>query len=566
MDLRLSFKILLFILFVVFTNPLLIPRLEGLGVSSGVFVFLFLWVLCLISLAILTFQRYSHTKLSLSLVLVLSSLLSFNYYIVTNRYMEFYEFEAMLHAMNNASDALTAFKGLWFGFVLAGLGFIALMLPSKKSLEVNKKTLLLPTILTSAFIIGILFLREGEGTKAMPVQFTPLAYSLVILTEKILTPEPMIKPVVFTENKQKEFMGDIVVVMDESVRGDFLDINHGDGVYTSLEKYSDSLVNFGIAASSTNCSDTSNLSLRRGVSKDGYLKGKDHNPSIWQFAKKSGYRTVYLDAQLTEGRLGNHMTENETSDIDFFYQVSDSESGVMNKDIKIANQLKILLNNSVRDFIYINKMGAHFPYEGKYPEDKLVYKPVMESNQFQKSYPEPGELPHSSDYSKLMRLKFINSYKNALTWNISSFFQELRSDTKKQPYVLLYTSDHGQSFHDDGREGYGTHCTVTNVDPEEGIVPFFVMSNESNVLNKFKNASKYNFNKVSHFNIAPTLYQLMGFDSVEEITSEKTVFQALNKKDQKFISKYFVRFGSSPIWNSIDMNGRNSLNVWASSH
>lgn len=566
MEIRLLLKCSLLLLFIGITNPLLITRVHGLGLSAGLLVFILLWSVSIVSLLLLTFQRYSHTKLVLSVLIVLSSVLSFNYYIVTKQYMEFYEFEAMLNAMSNASDALTAFEGLWLGFFSAALGLIALLLPSSKSLDVNRARLLLPVFLVLTLFIGILFVREGEGTKAMPVQLTPLAYSLVVLTEKLLSPMPVNMPKVLASKKQQAFSGDIVVVMDESVRGDFLDINHQGGVYTSLKDRSISIVNFGIAASATNCSDTSNLSLRRGVSKGNYLKDKDHNPSLWQFAKKAGYRTAYLDAQLTGGRLGNHMSESERNYIDIFYQVSDSVDGVMNKDLQVAKQLHGLLNNSTRDFIYINKMGAHFPYEGKYPQSEMIYKPVMESNQFQKSYPEPGELPHPNDYSKLMRLKFINSYKNALTWNIASFFQELTSEPKKQPYVLLYTSDHGQSFHDDGREGYGTHCSISHTDPEEGIVPLIVMSNEHVILDGFKSAAALNFNKVSHFNIAPTLYHLMGFNPKDGITTEKTMFEILNKKDQKFLSKYFVRFGSDPIWNSIEMSGRNSFDAWAGSH
>jgi glucan phosphoethanolaminetransferase (alkaline phosphatase superfamily) len=210
-------------------------------------------------------------------------------------------------------------------------------------------------------------------------------------------------------------------------------------------------------------------------------------------------------------------------------------------------------------------MGAHFPYEGKYPESGTRYKPVMKASNFQKSYPEPGELPHPGDYSKLMRLKFMNSYKNALSWNITSFFQELTTELEANPYVLLYTSDHGQSFHDDGREGYGTHCSITNTDPEEGVVPFFVLTNHSDSLKEFKRAKALNKDKVSHFNIAPTIYSLMGFDLSAYKDREKTIFQSLDKIDQRFLSKYFVRFGSKPIWSSIDMKGRNSFNVWDAS-
>lgn len=476
--------------------------------------------------------------------------------------MEFYEFESMLHAANNATDALLAFDGLWFGFLVGGLGILALLLPTAKQLNVNRRALIFSTSLICVFLISILYIRNGDGTKAMPAQYTSMAYAGLMLKDNLLNPVPDVIPKVSIPHALPAFNGDLIVVMDESIRGDFLDINNKNGVKTSLDTTHPNLINFGIASSATNCSDTSNLSLRRGVSRAEYLHEKDHNPGLWRYAKKAGYRTVYLDAQLTDGRLGNHMTKNEKSHIDWFYQISDGPHSVMHKDNILAEQLNKLLNNGTRDFIYINKMGAHFPYEGKYPIEASIYKPVMEGNQFNKSYPEEGELPHPNDHSKLMRLRFINSYKNALSWNITHFFKTFSPGNESQPYTLIYTSDHGQSFHDDGREGYGTHCSVSKTDPEEGIVPFLMMSNDESVLNKLARAQHINKNKVSHFNIAPTVYELMGYDVSQLAHNERTIFQPLDSADQQFLSKYFVRFGSQPIWNSIEMNGRDSLHTW----
>ncbi|MFT5592181.1 MAG: glucan phosphoethanolaminetransferase (alkaline phosphatase superfamily) [Oceanicoccus sp.] len=562
MDLRFFTKSLLLILFLVLSNPFMWKRICDIESIVSLFVFLLVSLISVLSFLFLAFHENSKSKLVFSILIIVLSSISLNYYQVTNHYLEFYELETMLHAINNWSDALFAFDGLWYGLMVALLGGLAIFMPLNSPILYNKYLMIFPSILTCVILISILYLREGDGTKGMPTQYTGLAYSLVIIKDEIFNPLSDDLPEINVAHTKSSFNGDLIVVVDESIRGDFLDINNANGVATSLLEHSMKMVNFGIAASATNCSDTTNLSLRRGVRRSTYLHDKNHNPSLWQFAKKAGYRTVYLDAQLTQGRLGNHMTEPEKEDIDYFYQVSDSGYQLFNKDNILANQLIELLNNETRDFIYINKMGAHFPYEGKYPSNATVYSPVMQSVLFDKSYPEEDELPHPDDYSELMRLKFINSYKNAVSWNVTNFFKVFTESNKSNPYVMMYTSDHGQSFHDDGREGYGTHCSIASADPEEGVVPFLILSNEALILDKLKIAQKINKNKVSHFNMAPTLYDLMGYDLNLMGVQEKTIFEPLDGKDQLFLSKYFVRFGSQPIWNSIDMQGRDSLEVW----
>ncbi len=563
MDARLLSKTFLLVFFIALSNPLFISRVLDIGVSFSLLIFLFIWLVSVISLFLLAFQSYSHTKGCLTALIILSSAMSLNYYQVTKQALEFYELETMLHAAGNWADALSTFDGLWYGFLISLMGLIAILVPSKKTLPVNKPLLLAPTLVICTLLISILYLRQGNGTKAMPAQYTSIAYYSLIIKDQLLNPKPDGIPEVTIPHSGLAFEGDLIIVMDESIRGDFLDFNNRAGVSTTLlNKRTTNMVNFGIASSATNCSDTSNLSLRRGVTRNNYLSDKDNNPSVWQFAKNAGYRTVYLDAQLTDGQLGNHMTNNEKTHIDMFNQITRGRAPIMEKDNILAQQLNKLLNNDTREFIYINKMGAHFPYEGKYPRETAVYAPVMDNVIFNKSYPEAGELPHPDDYSKLMRLKFINSYKNALSWNISQFFTTLNSVNKTHPYVLIYTSDHGQSFHDDGREGYGTHCSIKDTDPEEGIVPLLVFSNDSKQLARFKQAQSLNKDSVSHFNITPTLHDLMGYDLSTLVPQEKTLFEPLDSVNQRFLSKYFVRFGSTPIWNSIDMKGRRSLKKW----
>jgi hypothetical protein len=96
----------------------------------------------------------------------------------------------------------------------------------------------------------------------------------------------------------------IVLIVDESVRADVLGVNGYEKATTPyLSSLQAGVVNFGLAAASSNCSDYSNLILRTGVIKDDI---PDRNqmtlkkPSIWLFTRKAGFHNVYLDAQSAE--------------------------------------------------------------------------------------------------------------------------------------------------------------------------------------------------------------------------------------------------------------------------
>ncbi|WP_304511258.1 hypothetical protein [Desulfopila sp. IMCC35008] len=96
----------------------------------------------------------------------------------------------------------------------------------------------------------------------------------------------------------------IILIVDESIRADILGINKFEKNTTpylcSLES---GIVNFGLAASASNCSDYSNLILRTGLRKEeipDYNQMTLKKPSIWQFTRKAGFYNVYLDAQSDE--------------------------------------------------------------------------------------------------------------------------------------------------------------------------------------------------------------------------------------------------------------------------
>src|SRR5688572_21500279 len=132
------------------------------------------------------------------------------------------------------------------------------------------------------------------------------------------------------------------------------------------------------------------------------------NPSIWQYAKKAGYRTIYIDGQRHDGRLHNLMTVEERAEIDEHIQLP-SATRPMDRDIEIARRLRRIIEDDRQPtFVYVNKMGVHFPYEGKYPPERAVFQPVLKQNYVGDNFGQP----QSEDQAT--RTSFRNSYLNAI--------------------------------------------------------------------------------------------------------------------------------------------------------
>ncbi len=78
------------------------------------------------------------------------------------------------------------------------------------------------------------------------------------------------------------------------------------------------------------------------------------------------------------------------------------------------------------------------------------------------------------DPSPAGREKLVNTYDNGIRFQVDEFFREFVSDTTNQNYVILYTSDHGQTLAEHGQ-------VYTHVKPDKVIVDvpaFFVVGEQ----------------------------------------------------------------------------------------
>lgn len=327
----------------------------------------------------------------------------------------------------------------------------------------------------------------------------------------------------------------IVLIVDESIRGDLLE-NNGFPEDTTpfLLSLKTGIVNFGLAASSSNCSDYSNLILRSGLRKEAIPDQTQISlkvPTIWQFTRKAGYYNVYLDAQSSEdwANYQNFMNEHEAIFIDKLLRLR--QKNAYESDRVARDQLIDLLKQPGKTFIILNKYGIHFPYYRSYPKDYNTFTPALKL----------GEPMND-------REKSLNSYMNGILWSVDDWFKGLLSESKHfKNYVIIYTSDHGQNIVDDGT--LATHCRP-RANRFEGIVPMMIFSNDTATLERLKRVQAKNLNLTSHFQIFPTLIELAGYKG----PWVKKHYGASLSESTSTLPEFFVG----------DAHGRGSVRQWVS--
>ena len=463
--------------------------------------------------------------------------------------------------MINASGSLHEAWGQYASAIIIGgaqalLLFLGIGLSTHREMNRHSKKLVAAPLLILFALAGILFVRGGDGARGLPPSYTGAAYALLYgyerSTEVIAPREPVRLPLVNPANGD----GDIVLLVDESISGHYLDINNPGGVYSGLKTPKNGVRahNFGLAVSIAHCSAAVNMTLRHGGTRGDYVRINGSMPSIWSYAKKAGLETVYIDVPRTNRTLNNLMDKNELQDIDRWIEFDDVP--IQRRDHAAADALAGLLNDGKRQFIYVQKIGAHFPIHDKYPDAYMRYKPALPRGQFL-HIADTGDRDGFSG-SRESWITYRNAYRNTLLWNVGAFFDRLLSEAELGDATILYTADHGQNLHERGGTGVVTHCSPEPM-PEEGLVPLVVLQSADPDQRPgtidWDAAVAQGKNRTSHFQIFPTVLELMGYDP-------KAV-QALYGTDLRkvdaaapfaFNYQFNARLGRKPSWKEIRLD------------
>ena len=547
-SLSLWFKLALLSIFVVLTNHGILLRIETIGINTALAAYAFLWLVCIAAVCLVSFTNKFFIRFFWGLIISLSAFCGDFFYRAIGYHMGIDDLELMWRVRGDADMALDFYWPIFLESLgLTVLGFFAILLPlhDRYAIHTNRLKLGVATApLLPIFLISyIIYARGGEGTNGLPNQISPAAMAGFVSIYNVIFEREISRENVAMIPAAEKNPKHVVLIIDESIRADYLDINSEHGLITNLVNR-DNIANFGYAASASNCSDATNLILRMGGTKDTMPTALNSNPSIWSYASTAGYETTYIDAQTSNGDLHNFMTEEEKNEIDHFIQIDDDVE-MHNKDFAAAQVIKDLLKNDHPQFIYFVKNGAHWPYEGKYPRERSFYKPYMEPNEA------PGvNLEHMA-----------NSYKNTIHWTVGEFFSEFLSDLDLSEHVVIYTADHAQNLNHKRQGGFMSHCSTYNEHPTEGLVPLLTITDSPKYSQELADAAKINFDKASHYNLFSTLLLMFGYPEQDVLPRYgESLMQSIDTKQEYLVVPLFVKFGRPLRWQAIPQRDTILLN------
>jgi len=307
---------------------------------------------------------------------------------------------------------------------------------------------------------------------------------------------------------QQAAKNNIVFVIDESIRGDHLGLNgyqRQTTPYLSELSKRGWLSNWGIGSSGGTCSEKSDSLLFTGMAPadlpDTNFEIRKR-PNLFQYAKAAGYRTIFLDGQKETYWLGTSYDKQYLDD----WEPASALQGAANveTDAVIARKIAAIVNGATGVFVFVIKRGVHYPYSPNFPASAAEWQP----SDLAETEIDPGR-----------KEELINTYDNALKYNLDSFFRALDVEHWQNQTVLLYTSDHGQTLSEHGERH--THCgTAADTAPTEANVPIFLIQREAlNVDTSYR---------ASHANLFATLLDLMSFPR-----SERRYHYAISLLDAK---------------------------------
>ena len=511
-----ALKIVLLAIFLLISNQGVADRFVDFwqrGHVLGLVVFSGIWVIALAAVTIAAFLPALWMRLLWSVPIAVSTFAGVLSLEITKTHLTFFDV-ALYWAERNHLDDATEFYFTWV--VIAGaktlVGFAAILLPPIVRLPAPRALLFAP-IAPIAVIAAMILIESGRGTKAFPEQFSGVAMMSALAISDPFGESASRLPVQLVP-RGAGATRHVFLIVDESVRGDFLDLNERRGVTPYLRSQRQRFANFGYAVSGNNCSLFSNLILRYGGVRERLAESVHTLPSIWDYAKAAGYRTAYIDAQKSGGRLQNGMTVVERNQIDAFEQPDHLPHP--ERDFFVAQRLREIAREPEPHFVYVNKWGAHFPFTRNYPRASAVFVPDMEERE-----------SVGADRERL-----VNSYRNTIRYNVDGFFRELLQGDLRD-VAIIYTSDHGLSLLD--HDNVLTHCNSADPHELEGLVPLLAMSGDPELQRSLRDAAFVNRHRASHFQIFPTLLELLGFDRAEvEATYGAGLIEPLAEADRAF--------------------------------
>ncbi len=496
-----------------------------------------IWVIALTCVAVVVLEKQARPRLFWAAVIGLSGTVAWGFQRAAHLELSVFDILGFWEARHEAGNAAALYgEAIKLACVLMVSSFIVYGLPFiSRQWGIQRFGIIravLP-ILPIALIAGVVFQKGGNGHFAMPKQFSQV--SLAALAGGKLVMHPAVaRTDVTIKSEMPKAAQHILYLVDESLRPDYVSMLPGNNVTPNFASFASQMVNYGPAASGAICSNYANALLRFMPTRADIGTGIATNPTIWQYAKAAGFRTVYIDAQAhaieNETRLQNFMTPVERKWIDEFYPLANASSKEADRAL-----LDVVVKEFAKPgpvFIYANKQGMHFPYDQNYYTELGPFHPEQK---------EVGSIEINS---------MLNSYRNAVDWNVDKFFADFAKRVSMKDLAMVYTSDHGQYF----APGEATHCKSSDSHPQMAYVPLFAYVDSVAGMNELAGGAAQSRGRANHFQIAPTMLHWMGFAEHDIAAHYPETLYTGTKLDPAYtLGDIFGLFSSNVEWVTIDL-------------
>lgn len=297
--------------------------------------------------------------------------------------------------------------------------------------------------------------------------------------------------------KEYDYPAIYVLVIGETARYDHFGINGYERNTTPLLAKRRNLISYDSAFSQANLTSYSvPLILSRATAREQERAYQEK--SLPEAFQEAGFKAGFITKQIPF-----LFTERIMTACDYSYSYAKNIDVTDNYDEEMITALSEMNNDSLQMFV-LHSLGCHFRYELRYPQSFAVYQPTLGS---------------SFSYSMIAEQnkdKLVNAYDNAILYTdyfLDSLIQYL--DNLNRPAVMMYMSDHGESFWDDERK-LSLHGSY-QISKNEYHVPFLIWySDEYANLNADK-VNAMSQNKTTPVSSDVVFYSLLDAAGIDDI-------------------------------------------------
>ena len=289
-----------------------------------------------------------------------------------------------------------------------------------------------------------------------------------------------------------------ILVIGEAARYDHLSLNGYERNTTPLLQARKNLISYDSAYAQANLTSYSlPLIITRATADDADRAYREK--SIVEAFQEAGYYSGYLNKQLS------YAIETRIVKVsDYAYQSNKEVDVENNYDIDLVAKLQECVSDTSQFFV-LHTMGSHFRYEYRYPAEFEQFTPVMG-----KSFSYLG-------ISEENKSEFINAYDNTILY-LDYFLNELIEyvDGLNRSAVIVYISDHGESFWDDDKK-LSLHGSY-EISKYEFHVPMLVWYSDEYQLNNSQKVENIKQNKAKTISSDAIFYSMLDIAGIKEVT------------------------------------------------